>query len=55
MPQFDDGEPVFRSTRDGRSWECNPRNPIGYALRIVGIVAIGVWLLLVIFRLGPYA
>ncbi|MGW2838433.1 hypothetical protein ACWCWD_11620 [Streptomyces sp. NPDC001493] len=55
MPHFDKHEPVFRRSKFGSHWECNPHNRVGRALRTVGIVFIGVVMLLMIFRVGPYA
>ncbi|MBQ0830858.1 hypothetical protein [Streptomyces tagetis] len=53
---FDENEPVFKRSKWGTTrYAYNPRNPVGFALIVVTLVVVGVVMLLMVFRAGPFA
>ncbi|MEU6933154.1 hypothetical protein [Streptomyces sp. NPDC046385] len=51
----DEHEPVFKRSRYGWRYEYNPRNPVGLVLILVTLAFVGVMMLLMANRAGPFA
>ncbi|MFF4583657.1 hypothetical protein [Streptomyces sp. NPDC001389] len=50
-----DDEPVFKRGKWSKRYYYNPGNPIGLALIIISSVAVGIMMLLMANRAGPFA